>query len=81
MNEKAACILTHLFPDPPAVLWYQGNVFNLFKAEWLETGAMLSYDFDHGVSSGTGQRIAECDCRAGSEVRRGLPSGFCDDRL
>lgn len=62
---------------PPAVLWYTGNIFSLFRAEWLETGAMLSYDFDHSTSPGTGQHIAECDCREGSEVRRGLPSGFC----
>merc|ERR1712113_865684 len=47
---------------PPAVLWYTGNVFNLYKAEWLEQGSMLSYDHDHNATPGTGERIATCDC-------------------
>eukprot|EP01079_Euglenida_sp_SAG-EU17-18_P000287 gene287-2393_t len=64
---------------PPAVLWYTGNVFDLYNAEWLEQGAMLGYDVDHGAPKGTGQKIAGCDCLPGSQVRKSLPAGYCDN--
>ena len=62
---------------PPAVLWYTGNVFELYKAEWLETGAEIAFDHDLHQPVGTAIKIAACDCRAGSAVRKSLPAGYC----
>ncbi len=63
---------------PPSTMMYTGNVFMLYQAQWLETGAMLAYDFEHRVAPGTAERIAACDCLPGSEVRDSLPSHYCD---
>ena len=60
-------------------MMYTGDVFALYQAQWLESGAMLSYDFDGGLAPGTALRIASCDCLTGSEVRDSLPAGYCDE--
>jgi len=62
---------------PPATMWSTTSAFNLYKAMWLETGAMLAYDFNHHAEHGTGVRMAECACRPESNLRKTLPAGFC----
>ena len=62
---------------PPATLWHRaGDVFNLYRMEWLENGAFLAYDAATGTR-GAGYKVAVCDCLPGSAVRRGLPPQFC----